>query len=370
MSGGLGGVRRFLSEGGDEEPGPDARLGEIAVGRGYCGEADLEAALAEQASADPRPLLGQVLVRRRALTSEQLLRILAFQRRPGAGERPPLPTGLSVGRFVLSEEIGRGDRSVVYRAAGPDNLPVALKVMKPEGSDEVEASRLLRAAERASAIRNPALLVPREWGLTAPPRGPARPYVVMELSAAPTLERCLADGGASRGFLLQVLEDAARALAAAGLPHGGFKASNLFVGRDGRARISDFGQARLPHPPSAVEPGALRRLAALAPEQVECRAWDLARSDVFALGCVLYEILAGRPPFEAATAAELFRVLSAAEPPPLRRWTPTVEPALEALCRRALSRDPDRRPAGAAEFADELARARGSGDKTAARILR
>lgn len=358
----LGNLRRFLGNEDEPEPGPDARLGEIAVARGYCTEAQLEAALEEQAAALPRILIGELLVRRKSLSSAQLLRLLAFQRRPGADARPPLPKGVSIGRYALVEELGRGDRSVVYRGVDPDGLSVAVKVLKPGAADTIEATRLLRAAERAAALRTPGVLQIRETGMTAPASGPARPYLVMDVVTAPTLEHLLAEGASSRGALLQILEEAARVLAAAaaaGMTHGGIKASNIFVGRTDRILVADFGLARSPHPPSDVDPSALRRLGGLAPEQVECRAWHLERADVFALGALLYEILCGRPPFQGESAPGLFQAIAAAAPPPLRRWSPTVEPAIEALCRRAMERDPDHRFPGAAALADELARFRG-----------
>ncbi len=357
----LGNLRRFLGGDGEPEPGPDARLGEIAVSRGYCTEAQLEAALEEQAALSPRLLIGELLVRRKSLTSAQLLRLLAFQRRPADGARPPLPKGVSIGRYSLVEELGRGDRSVVYRGVDAGGLSAAVKVLKPGAADTVETARLLRAAERAAALRTPGVLQIRETGMTAPASGPPRPFLVMEVVTAPTLERMLADGGSSRGALLQILEEAARALAAAaaeGMPHGGIKASNIFAGRASRVLVADFGLARSLHPPSDVEPAALRRLGGLAPEQVEGRSWDPARADVFALGALLYEILCGRPPFQAESAQSLFEAIRAAAPAPLRRWSPTVEPAIEALCRRALDRDPERRFPRAAAFADELTRFR------------
>ena len=179
------------------------------------------------------------------------------------------------------EELGRGDRSVVYRGVDAGGLSVAIKVLKPGPTDTLETTRLLRAAERAATLRTPGVLPIRETGLTAPASGPPRPYLVMDLTTAPTLERLLAEGGSSRGALLQVHEDAARVVAAAaaeGLSHGGIKASNIFAGRSSRVLVADFGLSRTPHPPSEVEPAALRRLGGLAPEQVECRAWDLARA--------------------------------------------------------------------------------------------
>jgi serine/threonine protein kinase len=355
-------VRRFL--GGDDEPdaGPDARLGEIAVSRGYCSEAQVEQALAEQSASSPKILLGQILLRRNALGPEQLLRLLAFQRRPEGGGPAPLPDGVAIGRYALVEVIGRGDRSVVYRGRDASGRTHAVKVLKPAADDPLEAQRLLLAARKAAERGAPGWIRVNEAGLTAPARGPARPYLVMEVVGDPTLEHLLAEGGCSRGALLQILEDAARIVslvaAAHGVAHGGLKASNVFVDRAGRVRVADFGLARLPHPAEAVEAAFLRRWSGVAPEQLECRVEDPARADVFALGAILYEILCGSPPFEGSGAAELFRAVSACIPVPLRRRTPTVEPDFERLVARTLDRDPARRPADAGAFADELAACR------------
>jgi serine/threonine-protein kinase len=201
----------------------------------------------------------------------------------------------------------------------------------------------------------------REAGMTAPPSGPARPYFVMDLLPGETLESLLGAGRTSRGDLLRILEETARILAAAsdaGVLHGGLKPSNIFVERGARVLVSDFGVSRRPWTGAGGDPDALPRQRYRAPEQLRPTLPPGAAADVFALGAILYEILTGRPTFPAAEPEPLFESIIEARFEPVRRWSPTVEPAIESVCMKALQKEPLRRYPDAAAFAGDLERFR------------
>ncbi len=267
--------------------------------------------------------------------------------------------GETVSHFRLTEKLGAGAMGEVFLAEDLRlRRPVALKMIAGrEAGDEQAGARLVREARVASALNHPNIAVIYEIGETEHD-GQRRTFIAMEYVAGRTL--------AALGRRLEVEEaldivrQVADALAEAhdrGVVHRDVKPGNVMVTDSGRAKVLDFGLAKYVAPVGEETatwsgrhrgfetPGALLgTLAYMSPEQARGEEID-ARSDVFSLGIVLYELLAGRRPFSGKSAVELLASILREEPPPLRRDGDPVAPELERLVLQMLAKDRDRRPA-------------------------
>jgi TolB-like protein/Flp pilus assembly protein TadD len=274
-----------------------------------------------------------------------------------AGAPPTLAPGRRLGRYEVVEFLAAGGMGEVHRARDAIlGREVALKVVRPAGPGAAE--RLAREARAASALTHPNVLVVHDAGVEGDLL-----YVVTELLEGQTLRALLEPGAAlAAGRALDYARQIAAGLAAAhekGIVHRDLKPENLFVTREGRVKILDFGVAKLappaeaPAPPSSrTEPGVVLGTAGyMSPEQAGAGAVD-ARSDVFAFGAVLYEMLSGRRAFAGRSALEALHAVLAEEPPPLAQ--PGLPPALDALVRRCLAKDPGRRFPSGGELAAAL----------------
>lgn len=283
------------------------------------------------------------------------LDLLASGLEPGA-DPVAVPAGTRYGAYRIVAEIGRGGMGVVYRArqAGLDR-DVALKVLAAgmQASDE-QRRRFLAEARLAARIRHPGIVVIHDAG-----EDHGQLYYAMDLIDGEDLAARLARGPLPLAAAVRLVADVARSVAhlhAAGVLHRDLKPRNILLDGDGAPIVTDFGLAR--DEAGDGDPTATGTIlgtpAYMPPEQVTgSRAAD-ARGDVYSLGAILYEILAGRPAFSAPTRlATLLQVLER-EPVSPRRWNPGVPRALAAICLRALEKAPDRRPASAAALADEL----------------
>lgn len=259
-----------------------------------------------------------------------------------------------IGKYVLRRRIARGGMAEVYEADDPDlHRRVALKVLR--GADEAPmlAKRLHREAEIAARLRHPGIVDVYDVGVAGDTH-----YIAMEYVPGRTLTEVMTDGSTPRRRLIEMIRDVARAVAfahAQGVIHRDLKPGNVLVDPQGRVRLTDFGLAR----DESLEVRLTRSHAILgtpqymAPEQVEGRTREISpRTDVFALGVVLYEILSGRPPFSAANAAGLYSKILHSEPDRLSR----VDADLEIVVAKALEKSPSRRYADAGAFADDLDR--------------
>jgi len=245
-TGAIGDIRKFLDDAGDDAPGPDAPLGEIAVSRGYCTDAQLEECLEEQKTATPHVLIGELLLRHKYITPEQLLRALAAQKKPD--QPPQLPEGAKIGKYSLIRELGRGGMGIVFEAEDPDlRRRVAIKVLKEEITDPTAAERMRREAAIAAQLRHPGIVAIHEIGQTNPQAGPPLPFFAMDYVEGKTLADLLEENKMPRKDLLRILEDVSRAVAhahTAGVIHRDLKPANVIVEKSGRAMLSDFGIAR------------------------------------------------------------------------------------------------------------------------------
>ena len=273
--------------------------------------------------------------------------------------------GQRLGDFVLEEQIGRGGMGVVFRARqlGLDR-PVAVKVLDPGGrGDPVSAERFRREARAASRLDHPTIAPVLAFG----------DYGELSFYAMPLIEgwtlRELMDGPVEGGpdltdpaFAARLVRDVADALHHAhgqGVIHRDVKPQNLLVTRDRHApRLIDFGLAKV------LSLDALSRTGQMAgtplymsPEQIlaEHRSVD-HRTDVYSAGAVLYELLAGAPPFVGANLEQILYRITHERPRPIHAGHPHVPLALETIALKALRRDREDRYETAGELRDDLSR--------------
>ncbi|HEY7133956.1 MAG TPA: protein kinase [Acidimicrobiia bacterium] len=259
------------------------------------------------------------------------------------------------GRYRLVEEIARGGMARVWAAEDPVlRRRVAVKILDPTlADDEHVRQRFRHEAIAAAGLGHPGIVATYDTG-----EDDGVAYIVMELVGGTTLRRLLDERGR-----LDVDETAdigaqvADALAHAhsrGLIHRDVKPGNVLVEPDGRVKVTDFGIAKAAGTSELTRAGAVVGTARyLAPEQVEGGPVD-ARTDVYALGLVLYEMLSGQTPFdgdnEIANAVARLR----ATPVPVGIARPEVPRAVQEVVARCLARDPADRPASASEVRDVL----------------
>ncbi|MFG3256743.1 protein kinase [Streptomyces sp. NPDC048172] len=280
------------------------------------------------------------------------------------------------GRYELLELLGSGGMGEVWRARDAElDRDVAVKLLTPgrptsrdtdkdagtgksaggsgaETSEEELLGRFQREARAAAALDSPYIVAVHDHGTDGD-----TPYLVMTLVEGRTLhEELLASGRASLGDALGWTADVCRALAtahAAGVVHRDIKPANVMVARDGTAKVVDFGIAKFIESratdPQLTQTGQMPfgSVLYMAPEQFRQEDLD-GRTDLYALGCVLYELLVGRPPYTGSAAGVMFNHLNDTPLRPSRART-ELSPAVDRLVLALMARDPDERPADADE---------------------
>ena len=253
-------------------------------------------------------------------------------------------------RYQMIERLGGGGMAVVYRARDERlERDVALKFIAPHlSADEAAKKRFLVEARAAASLEHPNVCTVHEIGET--PDGQL--YIVMSCYDGESLDRRIARGPLPVAEALQIACDAARGLAKAherGIVHRDVKPANIMLTTDGVVKILDFGIAKLSAASITQTVGVIGTLAYMSPEQAFGETVD-ARTDVWALGVVLHEMLtAGRPFRGPGEQAVLYSILTA-ELEPVSAVRPEVPPALDPLLRRAIAKKPDDRFANAAEM--------------------
>jgi ABC-type branched-subunit amino acid transport system substrate-binding protein/streptogramin lyase len=262
--------------------------------------------------------------------------------------------GSTLAGYRVEELVGRGGMGVVYRATDLRlDRPVALKLIAPElAQDDRFRSRFLKESRLAAALDHPSVLPIYEAG-----ESDGQLYLAMRYVEGHDLKRLLArDRTLTPQRTVAVLGQVAGALDAAhrrGLVHRDVKPANVLVDEDGHAYLADFGITKQAGAASTETGEMVGTLDYLAPEQIRGEPVD-ERTDSYALGCVLYECLAGAPPFRRETQAETLWAHLHDEPPSLGG-----PPELDAVLSRALAKERDERWASCRELVDAMGAALG-----------
>jgi serine/threonine protein kinase/formylglycine-generating enzyme required for sulfatase activity len=262
-----------------------------------------------------------------------------------------------LGPYRILAVLGQGGMGVVFRAHDPalDRL-VALKAMLPGmAALSTATERFLREAKAAAALKHPHVVTIFQVGEA---RG--APYLAMEFLEGESLaDRVRREGRLPLAEVLRIGRETALGLAVAhahSLVHRDIKSANLWLeGPTGHVKVLDFGLARaLGDQTHLTQLGLIVGTPAyMAPEQAEGKPVD-QRCDLFSLGCVLYEMSTGTPPFHRQTTIAVLRALALHEPPPVGELRPDAPPELSALVVRLLAKEPEDRPASAQEVAEML----------------
>ncbi|MFC8448951.1 protein kinase [Kitasatospora sp. NPDC057223] len=255
------------------------------------------------------------------------------------------------GRYELGERIGAGGFGQVWEAYDPKiDRWVAVKILTGDGSADGhrQAARFAREAAVAGGLNHPSIVTVHDFGSTVP-KGRQVVYLVMELIDGEPLSAVLQGGPLGRSKTLDIAYCVADALAAAhdaGLVHRDIKPANIMVLDEGAtaAKVVDFGITKSADPGHNITTtGVLIGTPTYMAPEAFTGALD-HRSDLYALGCVLHEALAGAPPFTGGTFWNLAHRHANEPPPALRDLRPDVHPELDALITRLLAKDPDDRP--------------------------
>lgn len=269
-----------------------------------------------------------------------------------------MDSGGRLGRYELGSRLGAGAMSEVFVARHPLlEREVAIKVLREEWQEDQEYfRRFLDDARAAHALNHPNVVRVLDVDDSH-----ARPFIVMDFVEGEPLD-ALCNGRIDLLTAARIGRDIASALTAAhadGLVHRDVKPSNVLIEhRTGLAKLTDFGAAKRVRASDADFAEAGVRIGTpryMAPEQVEGQEVS-PRTDLFALGATLYELLAGRPAFEGRTAGTVFAGILLREPLPLEQARPDVPAEFVHLIRRLLGKRPEDRPASAADVLQSLER--------------
>jgi serine/threonine protein kinase len=270
-------------------------------------------------------------------------------------ERAPAEPGELVSSYEIGEKLGSGGMGVVYRAVDRRlNRQVALKFL-PESvaADPQLRQRFLREAKAAASLDHTNICT--IYGVEQAPDG--RLFMVMPYYDGETLQTRIRRGPLPVTDAVDYARQIATGLShahAAGIVHRDVKPANVALTREGRVKILDFGIAKMADASLTRTGMVLGTLAYMSPEQAAGEKQVDHRTDLWALGVVLYEMLAGRPPFTQESIAALFYAVQTLEPPPIRELRAEVPCALEAVIGRLLQKQRDRRYPDAAAVLEAL----------------
>jgi WD40 repeat protein len=267
----------------------------------------------------------------------------------------PLTPGSRIGPYEIVSSLGAGGMGEVYKARDTRlNRDVAVKVLPASfAADEERLRRFTLEAQSAGALNHPNIVVVHDVGTDK-----GIPYVVSELLEGRTLRDVLSAGALPARKAVDHAVQTANGLSAAhekGIVHRDLKPENIFVTKDGRVKILDFGLAKLTGPEATAgqtlaptldagtTPGVvLGTVGYMSPEQLRGEPVD-ARSDIFSLGAVMYEMFSGARAFKGKTAVETMSAILKEDPPDLTSTATGASPALDRVVRRCLEKNRDER---------------------------
>lgn len=258
-------------------------------------------------------------------------------------------------RYVIEAEIGRGGIGVVYRAHDATlDRDVAIKVLSQAAASEETHGRLLNEARSAARLNHPNIVAVYDAHETP------LPFIVEELVSGRSLYS-LAQQRAPEGLTIEEIQriggqicDALQHAHDHGIVHRDLKTENVLLAADGTVKLSDFGLARSLASNMMGEGSLAGTVFYMAPEVISGQVHDV-RSDLYALGVLLYEMAAGRPPFSAEDPVAVLSQHLHAPHMPARHYNPSLPVLLDVLLSRLLSKRPDDRPSSAAATAQALA---------------
>src|SRR5688572_3897389 len=277
----------------------------------------------------------------------------------------------TISHYRILEKLGAGGMGVVYLAEDTKlGRKVALKILGEDyTTNRDRLNRFEQEACAASALNHPNILTIHEVGLDD-----GRHFIATEYIDGKTLRRKMAGSSLETQLILDIAVQVASALEeahAAGIVHRDIKPDNIMIRRNGYVKVLDFGLAKLTERASEREPSdgeASTRVLVqtdagvvmgtshyMSPEQARGKPVD-ARSDIWSLGVVMYEMIAGRTPFEGETSTDVIVAITQKEPPPLARFAPDVPAELDWIVMKALRKDRDERYQTIKELITDLRR--------------
>ena len=277
--------------------------------------------------------------------------------------------GTKLGPYEITEQLGAGGMGEVYLAQDTRlGRKVAIKVLPAEfASDPERLARFEQEARAAAALNHPHIAVVHDIGTEGNTH-----FMVQEYLEGDTLREPLEKGALPLKKALGLATEIAEALAAAhaaGIIHRDLKPENIFVTKEGHAKVLDFGLAKLTEVAGAGSPGGATQSPTImgtvagqvmgtagymAPEQVEGSDKIDHRADLFAFGCVLYEMVSGRQPFAGKSMLDILHRIADEEPQPLGDINPDLPAQLQWMLKKCLAKQPDKRYQTAGELVIDL----------------
>ncbi|HUI52307.1 MAG TPA: serine/threonine-protein kinase [Terriglobales bacterium] len=260
---------------------------------------------------------------------------------------------MQVGRYQILETLGTGAHSRVVRGFDPlIDRPVAIKLLSPELARGEARSRFLREARVVGKLSHPFVITLHDMGIE---ESTSTPYLVMELVEGQSLEKGLTTGSVPFPTACNWAAQVATALHAAhrrNIIHGDIKPANILITTEQRTKLTDFGMARLASHDNG-DTSLLGTPAYWCPEQIMGRPQD-AKSDIFSLGVVLYEMLTGISPFAGDSLQKVCNHVLSSTPMPVSRLNPSVPTTVDEILAGCLAKDPRQRFATAEAMAEQL----------------